>query len=412
MSNSPAFYVPSNLDARLIPKPWRQSAAYFLNLLFWKRAYGQSDNFGFVRLKRDYLVKVILPEVWHPLRERLVSLGVINHDPYWTPGSRSMGYSITPKYRRNTKRIICSDPELAKRFEAMRQKEQAKALSVHTHLERTIDMATVDQGKWDNTAVEPDENDNTSAEERRNRLAHIRQRITNGDTWFTVDIYGRVHTAITNLPRELRCCLKVKGQSLVGLDLANSQPLLAGMLASQFYANRKSALRLCRRKFRPEANPYSKRQLKPVKPNHERPDLQCFLDVCQNGQLYESFVEPGIDREQIKQEFIIAMYSKNSLRTPLKAKLRQLYPSIAGMLEELKQTNHAYAAWLFQNVESTLFIGGIATRLMIEEPKLPIFTIHDSILTIPEGVNRVRAVILEEFEKLGVHPTLKQEEYR
>jgi hypothetical protein len=45
---------------------------------------------------------------------------------------------------------------------------------------------------------------------------------------------------------------------------------------------------------------------------------------------------------------------------------------------------------------------------MQERPQCPIFTIHDSMLTV-QGVEYVREVMLEEFEELGIKLTLKEE---
>lgn len=64
-----------------------------------------------------------------------------------------------------------------------------------------------------------------------------------------------------------------------------------------------------------------------------------------------------------------------------------------------------------QNIEATLFIHVIANRIRQEKPDLPIYTIHDSVLTVPRAVNYVRTVIRDEFNQIGVYPTLKEETY-
>lgn len=64
-----------------------------------------------------------------------------------------------------------------------------------------------------------------------------------------------------------------------------------------------------------------------------------------------------------------------------------------------------------QHAESSLFIGAVCGRIMREGPSVPILTIHDSLLTTPQYVDYAESVIREEFDKLGVSPRLKEEDY-
>jgi hypothetical protein len=54
-----------------------------------------------------------------------------------------------------------------------------------------------------------------------------------------------------------------------------------------------------------------------------------------------------------------------------------------------------------------VFIHRVCGRVLEERPGVPLFTIHDSLLTTPEHVGYVRGVIREEFAELGVRVTLK-----
>lgn len=62
-------------------------------------------------------------------------------------------------------------------------------------------------------------------------------RIHNGgnDFSFTVDHTGRVHTNLTNLPRELRQFIRLDGKKITGRDLVSSQPVfLACLLLARY----------------------------------------------------------------------------------------------------------------------------------------------------------------------------------
>jgi hypothetical protein len=141
-------------------------------------------------------------------------------------------------------------------------------------------------------------------------------------------------------------------------------------------------------------------------------DLDRYLGLCEEGQLYEYLMEPGEERSRLKTRLFTDVYfGKPCYRSPLKQRFEREFPTIAWMLRSLKQEDFRQVAWLMQSYESTLFIAIICQRIMMERPQLPIFTIHDSILTVPEGVEYVRDVMLEEFARLGIVPALKQELY-
>ena len=56
-------------------------------------------------------------------------------------------------------------------------------------------------------------------------------------------------------------------------------------------------------------------------------------------------------------------------------------------------------------------INRVCRRLMQEHQEVPVVTIHDSILTTRKNVTLVRKIIEEEFLRVGLQPTLHEEEY-
>jgi hypothetical protein len=56
-----------------------------------------------------------------------------------------------------------------------------------------------------------------------------------------------------------------------------------------------------------------------------------------------------------------------------------------------------------------LFIYRICGRIMRERPRMALLTLHDSLLTSSKAdLDYIVGVILDEFRKLGVTPTLKR----
>ena len=87
---------------------------------------------------------------------------------------------------------------------------------------------------------------------------------------------------------------------------------------------------------------------------------------------------------------------------------RGRWPSVAHMLEEIKEGDHGTAARVGRRIEASPIIGGVAERFRVERPDLPIQTIHDSVLVFPEAVDYARDTILDVYGSIGLAPQLKR----
>lgn len=341
-ARTPAFYVPVKLNPELIPPEKWLFAAYFLNLLHWKWITWRADANGFIRLKWEYLTRVLPRPIWPELRTQLVALGVIEVDGHFHfraggDHPKCMGYRLMPDYRK-TKRILCTDESLARKIRAVYASDSAVHLPVQRWLNEKLDLLQFDMDMAQTIVakMEPNADSEISVTDYQKLLTEACKRIANGDHWLHCDRFGRVHTPITSLPKGLRSCLRIDGHRLVGLDLANSQPLIAGLVASQFHGSKATQARLRQRIFRAGANPYHCRKPRPAGRAANRPDLQRYMELCEAGQLYESLMSPDDDRDRIKRCFLTAMYGKNHWEDRLKKRLTSQYPSVAGMLWSLK----------------------------------------------------------------------------
>ena len=194
---------------------------------------------------------------------------------------------------------------------------------------------------------------------------------------------------------------------MVGYDLANCQPLLAGLVAVDFHRNKMSAHRLRHRRFSEGANPYRARKWPPPRHFKIRSDLEAYLELCERGELYESLG----NRERIKKQFMTAMFGKPVYHDSVKEQLVRLYPSVAEMLASLKAKTYQHAAHVIQNVEASIFIGTICQELMRGQPNMPIITIHDSLMTTPEHLHVVRDQMMEAFQSANLSPKLRHERW-
>lgn len=401
-----AFYTPVNYDPATFPEPLRDHAHYFLNLIHWRCCCSQADAAGFVRLKREYLTRVIPKAAWPGIRDRLIAKGVIQADLFYVEGSQSYGFRLAPVCRL-TRRVVCQNDDLNRKIRAAHGDEFVPLLSIHRQLKSQFTKLAVDESLAFsiNARLEPDADSAMGRDDYQARNADILQYLINGDIWFLCDRFGRVYTPITVLPKPLRSALRLNGLPLVELDLANSQPLIAGLCARQFYSSKWSKSRLLARNFN-TSNPY----------RHGAPDadaasegVERYVACCETGLFYESLMEPGEDRAEFKTRFYReVLFGRNNTKGTLHKRFRARYPEIAAMLRELKRKDYRRSAWILQNCEATIFVEGICKRVLKQMPDAPILTVHDCLLTTPENAQAVGAILLDEFNRLGCHPMLHQ----
>jgi hypothetical protein len=467
-STAVAFQVPiaANLEEIFDDELDRHYAARFLDLLHRKMITWDFDRFrpGYIRLMHKYLANLIPVRRLKRIITRLREHGVISVHGSYCPGRNSKGYRLNPGYI-ECRPYRCTHKEIIRRIRQQQEETEARFLPVHRHLKKYLRRVEFDQ-VWANAIIptmEPDNPDKVSVEEYRQILRECCKRLRDRrKSDIHVDKYGRVHTPITNLPKELRECLTIDGKPLVGLDIANSQPLFAGIVAMRYQESRQVRHRMETRDFNTRTTPYVAQEVKEMARRHEarqanvgvgdardrshKPgarqdsgdarsscimccargpnpmntdlsvvdqvdippaDLIEYLEVCQSGHLYEHLVSNGMDRDGVKREIFAAVYFGRLYRNELWTRFEAEFATVGRMLRRLKTPHYQHAARLMQSYESTMMIAIICARILAERPELPIITIHDSILTVPEGVEYIRQVMLEEFGKLGITPILR-----
>ena len=241
------LYVPRNDNWRRGLNPLHESgAAWFLNLINWRWICWRADGDGFVRLKCDYMRNVIRSSL-NEVRRVLNDSGVIDWDRTYVKGERSMRYRIREPYQ-HTRVVECNDEKRCRKLRKLQRSQ--KLLPVHDWLKDHLTLLCFDRqrAKSIGSGMYPDEDSPLGVVAYRERVNEIVQRFddqqTMGTPELTVCPYGRVHTAVTRLPTSLRPCLSFQGQSLVSIDLCNSQPLFAGLVARDYYSSRSKKQRL------------------------------------------------------------------------------------------------------------------------------------------------------------------------
>jgi hypothetical protein len=409
--------IPLKLDLNSLPQPIRWPAAYLMDLL--KRKYWQweTDADGFARLKWEYITKTIPNDLFQEVRRELTNRGIIVEDGTVIPGAMCRGYKLAPDYYKGHQ-VVCPDPEINAAIHRLRQRRQETFQPVHFWLQEKLHRVRIDQPRAQaiictlkpkrRTKKHPCRPGTKEYREQRAEYVHI---LGGGDPWeLSTDDYGRVHTPITRLERELRPCLSIDGKPLIWIDLRNSQPLMLGLVARMWLnSSRNQRQSIVKTKFDGSALAHT--------PTTTNNNLKVYIRQCERGRFYESLMSerdkargPAY-RRQFKERFFHVLFGeakpKGKWPNKLRDRFQRRYPVVADILKQLKKRNYRRSSHLLQHVESTIFIHRICHRLMVQYPDMPLVTLHDCVGTTQPWLARVEAVVMEEFARLGVAPSLE-----
>jgi hypothetical protein len=284
---------------------------------------------------------------------------------------------------------------------------------------------------------------------KRIKALYSIERIHLKNFHFTVDdSVGRFHSNLTNLKSELRNYLTWNGHKLVSVDIKNSQPLLSLLLfRSDWYSTSSSYLSIFQ--FPSIPNPLISKYnpnglidlIPPTAPLHffvyymleefslsiEYQDITEYKRVVESGNFYREMHKlifsdhATFDKAKMKEVIFQVFYSDNRFfhqdgtfydkktkswpDAEPKRLFEKAFPSVYKVFFAYKTIDNSFLPRLLQQIESTLILKHIVPRIASERPDLPIFTIHDSVVTLVGEEGFVEQVMREEIMRLtGLTP--------
>jgi hypothetical protein len=356
-------------------------ARFVLHRIHYATVFDRRLQGEFVPLKAAYLRRFFPGDhVYTRVREALLSGGAIVCDNYYIAGEKSFGYKLGPELSpMRQHRIAVTNRTLWKKLRDRREQWVKTPLDVHRRLFACLRGVGIDYPAaldWLLGEGVYDPSDETAI-----------QLIRDGEFFFHVCPYNRVHTNLTNLRSDLRGFLTYEGGPLVNLDIRNSQPLMFALILREHYG--------------------------PAAPA----DVRRYVDLVQAGRFYDQLMdEAGIDaaaRPAYKQRFFgHVFFCRNWPETDAARAFGAQFPNVYRLIREAKADDYTALAKRLQRAESGVMIERVAARCLAEMPRTFIGTIHDSVVTTPDRAAAVRSVILEEFGRFGLTPTIQVEELR
>jgi hypothetical protein len=130
------------------------------------------------------------------------------------------------------------------------------------------------------------------------------------------------------------------------------------------------------------------------------------------------YFDKELSREQAKLEFIRILFdkpsSKRNYHFDTDASMIMGFPGVLQFLDNtFKQKQYNTLALLLQQIESNVILRNVCPAIAKKYPEIPLFTVHDSIVTTEGNEELIRPIIEKEIQRVtdGFTPKLKLEKW-
>ncbi len=434
------LYIPEsiNIDEHLNEKPLdvpnaRDKLLYILHLInsipSKRKDLDLSKNQGFTPINKKTLQKRIYHyrDCINYLKER----GIITESYYYKVGKTSQGLKFSPRFNSTltpieitTKTLIKSITKRNDRVDLVRTEELYYLKKWFSDGKLQIDITKSIKYLQNLTKVEKENGNPYPIQKFNFRLLPALKINLNDISFFVDNTSGRLHTPLAHLKSELRQFISYEGETLVSIDIINSQPFFAtALLDDTLFINNGMDISYNSYLSSPPNNPIMVVDL--IRSKKECNDVQCFNEIVRNGTFYEEFAqlisnnelseqEIREKRPEVKKIVFSAFFSPNqsiSYNEELRV-FKETFPNVYDIFSHFKRVDHTILAKMLQRVESQTILHKVCKRISLENPNVPIFTIHDSIVTTSNNVEFVSKVFSDVLqENLGYSPKFEIKEW-
>lgn len=257
------------------------------------------------------------------------------------------------------------------------------------------------------------------------------EKLKNKEYWFTRNSHtdNRLHTPLTNLSKKLRPFLKFDGEKLVNLDIRCSQPYFLVVLVERLYSTI-DTLMFENLKYHLYSSGFRKEYSK-IKNWILNEDFYTEISkvLFEGRKIYltrNEWIGRGKNREkktvtyenerELTKKLILRLFyiDTNSYLYKHDSDLKifdEKFPYFSAFLKELKKSNYKYLSKLMQNEEAYCILDVVTKKLTQLYPKMPLFTIHDSIMTTESWAEKTKLKELIQSIMLEVNGVIPQISY-
>jgi hypothetical protein len=405
------LFVPTNLNLRVLLPQARQKHIdkyhYFIHKIYEERILNKlNDNRnGYVSIYSKAMEQVINTRQYSKVLRFLIENHIIETDDLYSNGGeyeqyekKCKWYRLTDRYASSTARQMMIDDTAFEKKITYIQQQQINNIMKNNPLAQYINF-NLNELRIDSEGAfvmigDMLSSDNDFTIEQYNIYNHVIHKILNKDFFLTIDDNGRIHNNLTNLPRILRKYLYIDPRKeLVNLDIRNSQPLIMAVLIREAYKNKELPM-----------------------------DCQNYIYLCEQGIFYDKMMDlldiPNcpIHRENIRKDFKQDCFGRifycrtNENYTYKESKaFKKEFPNVYDVIVAEKKGNYKKIANKMQQYEAQIMIKGVMGHLQSLHSDFFALCIHDSILTTKSNSDYVKQLILDNFGKYEIYPTINSE---
>jgi hypothetical protein len=141
-----------------------------------------------------------------------------------------------------------------------------------------------------------------------------------------------------------------------------------------------------------------------------------FLDFCERGVLDEDLMRrlgiPARRRKGFKRLiYAQVLFGKIRATGLVRALFAREFPNVFQAINDLETTDYRQLAYLLETHESKSMIEIICRRILDELLGTFVATIHESIMMTADQADEVKTIMVREFQRFGLNPTIRLEEY-
>lgn len=440
---------------------------YIMHLIYgipaFKKDTAIKNDSGYTNLHSTFLQNRV--KQYPIVVDWLLARGIFETDGHYIKGKKPIGYRFTKDYRVEHKDVLITCKTLIKSIRTKRYKdtsilkpENLPDFDITTDNRKGVTYSQLAEErlsylrKWFNPMLQIDFNtakqflqnlldqnkDNVLAEQLTHNVncwKLVLNSFNNPDVRFYVDeTAGRLHTSLTNLKSSLRAFITYSDQVLISVDIRNSQPLLSLALLDYCLFDRNRMLErisLYNNKFR-KGSSTSPSSLGTILVNFIREhsqsgDVLHYRELVLSGKLYDHFglilKEKGIIdgevtelRNAAKKEVFAAIFSHNNSINLKKSQglriFKATFPNVYEVFRIIKMGEHRTLACILQNLEAETVLHSACKDIALTNSDIPLFTIHDSIVTTKEHIDIVTKKLSEHvYAVINANPAIKIEKW-
>ena len=245
------------------------------------------------------------------------------------------------------------------------------------------------------------------------------------DMYVKHDPYGRIHTNVTNMKKEIRhAALRCDGERVSEVDIKSSQAAFIIAVFRRYIRYYKDDLFENTDTFL-QFSPIWNEGRKEVTLSRMESQLAYYEELVRKGRIYEFFrdecsQDTGVDRQLTRDEakegllsFLFSPLHFDEGRCPIRGAVqrcwREHFPDLFNCMWSLKRYCHAALAYEMQRIESSFVFDHVCPRIL-GELGCHFCTVHDSIIVPERFAEKVRAIMDEELLLQDI-PTHTEVEY-